>query len=87
MKNDTVVGHVPRKVSALCSLFLRHNGARISCQTSGGRRYSEDLPQGGMEIPCVLTFMGEPSHVDKVERFMKKLSSTDIIETQQSEHS
>ena len=23
---------------------------------SGGRRYSSDLPQGGLEIPCVLIF-------------------------------
>ena len=28
----------------------------ITCQVNGSRRYSHDLPQGGLEIPCVLTF-------------------------------
>ncbi len=26
MRGDTIVGHVPRKISAACSLFLRRNG-------------------------------------------------------------
>ena len=35
----TVVGHLPRKISRLCSLFLRRGGA-ILCTVTGGRRYS-----------------------------------------------
>ena len=49
---DTVVGHVPRTIS---SIFLRQGGS-ITSQVNGHRRYSSDLPQGGLEIPCVLTF-------------------------------
>ena len=26
---------------------------------NGMRRYSADLPQGGLEIPCVLTFLAK----------------------------
>ncbi len=52
-----VVGHVPRRLSALCSLFLR-SGSIITCRITGSRRYSTDLPQGGLEIPCMLTFSG-----------------------------
>ena len=26
-KNDAVVGHVPRKISRVCALFLEHDGA------------------------------------------------------------
>lgn len=48
---DTVVGHLPKKISRLCSLFLRRGGSIMSTVT-GRRRYSSDLSQGGLEIPC-----------------------------------
>ena len=51
MKNSTAVGHVPRKISSVCSLFLRKNGTLV-CKVTGSRRYSRDMPQGGLEIPC-----------------------------------
>ena len=66
-ESATTVGHVPRKISAVCSLFLRKGGS-ISCQVSGGRRYSQDLPQGGLEIPCLLRFQGTAKDVQKVEK-------------------
>jgi hypothetical protein len=51
MKNGTIVDHLPMKVSCVCSLLLR-SGWSITCTVVGTRRYSLDLPQGGMEIPC-----------------------------------
>ena len=62
----SIVGHVPRKFS-ICSIFIRKGGT-ISCQVSGGRRYSADLPQGGLEIPCVLKFQGKVEDVNKVKK-------------------
>ena len=53
---EKTVGHVPRRLSAICSLFIRRGGA-INCRVNGHRRYSADLPQGGLEIPCILTFV------------------------------
>ena len=50
------VGHIPRKISSICSIFIRRGGA-IYCIASGHRRYSSDLPQGGLEVPCALTFV------------------------------
>ena len=44
LKDDTVVGHIPRKISQICSLFLARGGA-IVCTPTGRRRYSSDLPQ------------------------------------------
>ena len=35
-KNGIAVGHVPRKISALCSLFIRRGGT-ISCRVDGSR--------------------------------------------------
>ena len=47
-----VIGHLPRKVSRVCSLFLRRGG-HIHCTVTGRK---SDLPQGGLEIPCLLLF-------------------------------
>ena len=41
-----VVGHVPKYISSICSLFLRKGGT-IVCKILGSRQYSRDLPQGG----------------------------------------
>lgn len=55
LKSRVVVGHVPKKISSVCSLFLRHGGV-IRCRVTGNRCYSADLVQGGLEIPCLLKF-------------------------------
>ena len=68
-KDGDIVGHVPRKISAICSLFLRRNGT-IRCKVTGSRRYSRDIAQGEMEIPCQLVFEGDKKSVGKVETFM-----------------
>ena len=54
-KDAVTVGHIPRAISSVCSIFIRRGGI-ISCMVNGSRRYSADLPQGGLEIPCILTF-------------------------------
>jgi len=54
-KDDSVVGHVPRAISAVCLSFICCGGL-ILCRVSESRCYSADLPQGGLEVPCVLTF-------------------------------
>ena len=50
-----VVGHVPRKISSICSIFIRRGGS-IACRVTGHQQYSSNLSQGGLELPCVLTF-------------------------------
>ena len=46
-KDGIIVGHIPRTIS----LFLRRGGA-IQCTVAGPRKYSDDLLQGGLELPC-----------------------------------
>ena len=75
IKNGSVVGHVPRRLSTLCSLFLRHGC--IDCRVTGNRRYSRDLPQGGLEIPCSLIFHGDPLKIEKVKQLIKELLQDD----------
>ncbi len=70
--SSSIVGHVPRSISALCTFFIRRGGT-IVCQVTGRRRYSSDLVQGGLEIPCTYTFSGgDVSRLIKVEKLLSK---------------
>ena len=73
---NTVIGHVPRRISSICSLFLRKEGS-ITCQVTGHRRFSEDLVQGGLEIACLLRFHGDT----KVTAKAKKLVESALLTT------
>ena len=66
---DMIVGHVPRKMSATCSLFLYGNGT-ITFIITAGRHFPADLPQGGLEVPCKLLFKGLKLLVLKVKKLM-----------------
>ena len=57
IKSGVIVGHVPRRISATCNLFMQRGGA-VMCKVTGLRRYSSDLPQGSLEVPCRLVFRG-----------------------------
>ena len=46
---DIVIGHVPRKSSSVCSLYIRPGG-EIHCRVTASRRFSE---QGGLEVPII----------------------------------
>ena len=72
----TIVGHVPRKLSAI---FIRCGGT-INCVVNSTRRYSADLPQGGLEIPCVLNFTAKTqSEAAKTERLL--ISALNVAST------
>ena len=66
VKDGQIIGHLPRKLSKICSLFLRRGGT-IVCTVIGHRRYSSDLPQGGLEIPCTLILKAEPKEISKLK--------------------
>ena len=68
------MGHLPRNISTMCSIFIRHGGI-IYSTVSGRRQYSRDLPQGGMEIPCTLHFAGNERELKKVEQFFSSIPS------------
>ena len=38
---DIVIGHVPRKISSVCSLYI-HRGGEIHCRVAGSRHFSAD---------------------------------------------
>ena len=48
----------------------------IVCRVTGHRRYSADLPQGGVEISCTLTFhSNDVQLLDKTRKCLDKASS------------
>ena len=65
-KEGNIIGHLPKKISKPCVLFLRRGGS-IYCTVTGGRRHSSDLPQGGLEIPCFLVFEAEIKLIKKLK--------------------
>uniref|UniRef100_A0A1X7UQN4 HIRAN domain-containing protein n=1 Tax=Amphimedon queenslandica TaxID=400682 RepID=A0A1X7UQN4_AMPQE len=73
--NGIVVGHLAKKISVICSLFIKRGGV-ITCSVNGKRRYSRDLPQGGLEIPCRLHFSGKADPIDKVEALIKEVTAS-----------
>lgn len=76
LKSGVVVGHVPRKISSICSVFLRRGGV-IHCIVTAARRYSADLEQGGLEIPCILRFEGCTKYSIKAEKLIRSALSTE----------
>ncbi len=62
INNEEIVGYVPRKISALYSMFL-NKGEVIEGTVTGPRQYSADLTQGGMEIHFFIGKTRKSSHI------------------------
>ena len=66
IKDSVIFGHLPKKISRVCSLFLRRGGS-ITCTVTATKRYSADLPQGGLEVPCSLLFKAQSKEIQKLK--------------------
>ena len=74
------VGHLLRKISAACSVFLR-KGGHITYIVIAHRRYSADLPQGGLEVPCSLKFNGKQEEIGKLKKhFLLQQQNLEVSE-------
>ena len=62
-----VAAKMPGTGARRCSMFILQGGT-IKATVIGRRRYLSDLVQGGLEIPCKLTFCGEPKEIQKLRR-------------------
>ena len=71
LKDDVVVGHLPRQLSQILSLFLFKNST-IDCVVICRRRYSSDLPQEGLKIPCKLIFNGKRDDIKKLKHLLAR---------------
>ena len=68
-KEGKIVGHLPLKVSCVCTLFLKRGGS-IRFTVTGRRRVSADLTQGGLEVPCTVVFVGLRKENQKLNVFL-----------------
>ena len=75
-----IVGHVPRGISSVCYLFINRKGT-ITCEVTGAKQYTTDLPQGGLEIPCKLMFYGEARLINKVENLLKEALDSGLLKS------
>lgn len=66
-----VVGHIPRKISKTCWMFLARDGSEISCRITGSRQRSV-LLEGGLEIPCIYTFKGKKKLIAKLRIILEE---------------
>ena len=81
--NVEVVGHVPQTISSICSLFIRR-GRSITCKVTRSREYSSDLEQGGIQLPCKLTFCIADSLEFQKTRISFRMVSTDTLEVNEA---
>ena len=51
----------------------------MACQVTGHRRFSADLPQGGLEVPCSLMFFGIEKEIHKVKKL--SVAASDVTMT------
>ena len=78
VKGGIIIGYLPKKMSLVCSLFIR-KGGNIHCIVTGKRRYSTDLAQGGLDIPWRLIFKGKQDQIKKLQRSLKLAIDVHIV--------
>jgi len=71
------VGHLPRKISRRCSMFLQSGGDIIATVT--GRRYSSNLVQGGLEILTFRESKKENYEVKEIEGAEETSTAVTVI--------
>lgn len=65
MRDDQIVGHLPRSISRVSRFFLSRGGV-IVCRVTGKRRHGD-----GLEVPCVYVYHGLPKVVKKLQQLLK----------------
>ena len=64
-KDGIIIGHAPHTISCVCTLVLRCGGT-----VTGLRKYSDDLLQGGLKLPCTYQFTGPDDVTKKVHQLL-----------------
>ena len=64
IKEDTIVGHVPRENSRVVWYFLEHDGA-VTCEVTDRRKCGK-----GLEVPCLYHFTGKKKKIEKLRKLL-----------------
>ena len=62
---NVTIGHTPRVISSVCSVFIRRGGT-IVCVVNGARQYSSDFPWHSVTIQLTMTYSHSKIHWDQV---------------------
>lgn len=78
--NLQIVGHLPKKISSTCSLFLNIGGS-TSCKVTGLKWYLVYLIRGRLEIPCRLLLSARSELIDNAKKLLILCEQKIQIET------
>ena len=62
VKDDAVVGHVPRELSQFFFYFMQHDRT-VTVDVTGHRNFGR-----GLEVPCVYTLIAKPKYIKKAKK-------------------
>ena len=68
---STTVGHVPREISKLCCACLGRKEEGSLALT--GPRHCSTITEGGLDVPCSLSFEGPPELLKKFNKVVNAL--------------
>ena len=71
LKNQAIVGHVPREISRYCS-FVLNSGGTMDATVTGAR---ENRRGNGMEVPCKYKLKGPKTFLSKAEYIIRDIVS------------
>ena len=71
LKNQAVVGHVPREISRYCSFVLNSGGTMDAAVTVT----RENRRENGMEVPCKYKLKGPKTFLSKAEYIIRDIVS------------
>ena len=64
VKDDIIVGHVPREVLHLVWHFIEHDGT-VNCEVTGRRKHGI-----GLEVPCTYVFSAKKKLIRKLRNYL-----------------
>ena len=70
LKDGVIIGHTQTKDNFTSLLTFPEERRNHSCTVTGRRRYSVDISQGGLKIPCLVVFRAEPKNSKKLVRLI-----------------
>ena len=77
LKEDSVVGHVPRNLSSKLFHFLRRDVNKAFVEVTGPK-----VNRGagyGLEIPCVYRLYGPPAYIQRMKELVDSLAASGHI--------
>ena len=64
-KGHLIVGHIPREQAKVCRFFIKRGGI-IQVEVTDTNRRRSQIPEGGLEIPAALHFVGSCKDIGKL---------------------